>query len=55
MKKVMAVVFGLFFVLASFGLSMAADQDRKGSKDHPLLSRMPNIVGVEINVFGKNV
>jgi len=42
MKNAMAVVFGLFFVLASSGFSMAADQDRKGSKDHPLLSRMPN-------------
>ena len=41
MKKAMAVIFSLFFVLASFGLA-AADQDRKGSKDHPLLSRMPN-------------
>jgi len=42
MKKAMAVIFSLFFVLAGFGLSTAADQDRKGSKDHPLLSRMPN-------------
>lgn len=42
MKKVMAGIFGLFFVLAGFGLSIAAEQDVKGSKDHPLLSRMPN-------------
>jgi outer membrane protein OmpA-like peptidoglycan-associated protein len=42
MKNVMAVIFSLFFVLAGFDLSMAADQDVKGSKDHPLLSRMPN-------------
>jgi OmpA-OmpF porin, OOP family len=42
MKKVMAVIFSLFFMLAGFGLSIAADQDVKGSKDHPLLSRMPN-------------
>ena len=42
MKKVMAVIFSLFFVLAGFGLSMAAEQDVKGSKDHPLLSRMPD-------------
>ena len=41
MKKSMAAVFSLFFVLAIVGLSAAA-QDRKGSKDHPLLSRMPN-------------
>ncbi len=42
MKNVTAVIFSLFFVLAGFGLSLAADQDIKGSKDHPLLSRMPN-------------
>jgi OmpA-OmpF porin, OOP family len=42
MKKGMAVIFSLFFVLAAFGLSLAADQDMKGSKDHPLLSRMPD-------------
>ena len=42
MKKVMAVIFSLFFVLASLGLSIAADSDVKGSKDHPLLTRMPN-------------
>lgn len=41
MKKSMAAVFSLFFVLAIIGLSAAA-QDKKGSKDHPLLSRMPN-------------
>jgi OmpA-OmpF porin, OOP family len=42
MKKATAVIFSLFFVLTGFGLSLAADQDIKGSKDHPLLSRMPN-------------
>ena len=42
MKKVMAAIFSLFIVLANFGLSMAADQDEKGGKDHPLLSRMPD-------------
>lgn len=42
MKKAVAVIFSLFFVLAGFALSMAADQDIKGSKDHPLLSRMPD-------------
>ena len=42
MKKVMAVICTLFFVTASFGIS-AADNDKKGSKDHPLLSRMPNV------------
>jgi len=38
----MAAIFSLFFVLAGFGLSMAADLDVKGSKDNPLLTRMPN-------------
>ncbi len=38
----MAMIFSLFFIPVSFGLSMAADQDVKGSMDHPLLSRMPN-------------
>ena len=42
MKNVMAVIFSVFFVLAGFDCSMAADQDVKGSKDRPLLSRMPN-------------
>ncbi|RPH50581.1 MAG: OmpA family protein [Desulfobacteraceae bacterium] len=42
MKSVIAMIFSLFFVLASFGLSIAADQDVKGSTDHALLSRMPN-------------
>ena len=41
MKKVAAILMGLFFVMASFGIS-AAEPDKKGSKDHPLLSRMPN-------------
>jgi OmpA-OmpF porin, OOP family len=40
MKNVITVIFSLFFVLAGFDLSVAADQDAKGSKDHPLLSRM---------------
>jgi outer membrane protein OmpA-like peptidoglycan-associated protein len=42
MKNVMAVIFSLFFVLAGFVFSVAAEQDVKGSKDHPLLSRMPD-------------
>jgi outer membrane protein OmpA-like peptidoglycan-associated protein len=44
MKKSMIVFLGLFFVMTSAGLFSAAasDQDVKGSKDHPLLSRMPN-------------
>ena len=42
MKNVMAVIFSLFFVLAGFVFSVAAEQDVKGSKDHSLLSRMPD-------------
>jgi OmpA-OmpF porin, OOP family len=42
MKKFVAAIFSLLFVLTSSGLLMAAEQDLKGSKDHPLLSRMPN-------------
>jgi len=42
MRNVAAVIFSLFFMLAGFGISTAADQDLKGGKDHPILSRMPN-------------
>jgi outer membrane protein OmpA-like peptidoglycan-associated protein len=38
----MAVILSFFFVLAGFGLSAGADPNLKGSKDHPLLSRMPD-------------
>jgi outer membrane protein OmpA-like peptidoglycan-associated protein len=38
----MTMIFSLSFALAGFGLSIAADLDVKGSKDHPLLSRMPD-------------
>ena len=42
MKNVMAMIFGLLFFLTCFNLDITAQQDRKGSKDHPLLTRMPN-------------
>ena len=42
MKNAIAVIFSLFIVLAGFDPAMATDQDIKGSKDHPLLSRMPD-------------
>jgi outer membrane protein OmpA-like peptidoglycan-associated protein len=42
MKRVLAVVCSLIFVVAVSGISMAAETDLKGSKDHPMLSRMPN-------------
>jgi outer membrane protein OmpA-like peptidoglycan-associated protein len=38
----MAALFGLFLLLAWSGTSPAADLDKKGGKDHPLLSRMPD-------------
>jgi len=43
MKKLTAVIFILFFVLTGFGVpGRTSEPDIKGSKDHPLLSRMPN-------------
>jgi len=40
MKNAFGLFFVLIFVFESF--AFAAEQDIKGSKDHPLLSRMPN-------------
>jgi outer membrane protein OmpA-like peptidoglycan-associated protein len=42
MKNVIAVIFTLAFLPTGQGFSMQADQDIKGSKDHPLLTRMPD-------------
>jgi OmpA-OmpF porin, OOP family len=42
MKNAIAVIFSLFFCLTGQGFSMAQEQDIKGSKDHPLLTRMPD-------------
>jgi OmpA-OmpF porin, OOP family len=42
MKKVIVLIFSLLIVLAAFSLSLAVDQDVKGSKDHPILTRMPD-------------
>lgn len=42
MKKIMGMIFSLFFMMASSGISLAAEVDVKGSMDHPLISRMPN-------------
>lgn len=42
MKKGMVVIFSLCMVLAGFGSAWAVEQDVKGSKDHPLLTRMPD-------------
>jgi hypothetical protein len=41
MKKVVAVIFSLFFLLTVEGFSQVPQPDIKGSKDHPLISRMP--------------
>ncbi len=41
MKNVAAAILSIFLVMASVGLSIA-EQDKKGGKDHPLLTRMPN-------------
>lgn len=42
MIKAKAILFSLFFMLVATHLSIAAEPDVKGSKDHPLLSRMPD-------------
>jgi len=42
MKKVVIVILSLFFLISLKGFSQGAQQDIKGSKDHPLLSRMPD-------------
>ena len=42
MKNMATAIYSLFLVLLCSGLSIAADVDVKGGKDHPLLSRMPN-------------
>jgi len=42
MKKFVVVIFTLFFLMTIKGLSQPAQQDLKGSKDHPLISRMPD-------------
>jgi OmpA-OmpF porin, OOP family len=42
MKNVMIVIFSLFFFQLGAKISVAQQMDIKGSKDHPLLSRMPD-------------
>lgn len=43
MKKLIAVILSLFFLQVGFVSTTAGqDQDKKGSKDHPLISRMPD-------------
>jgi hypothetical protein len=47
MRYVPALILSLFLVPAGFGFSFAVEQDVKGSKDHALLTRMPNFYIVE--------
>jgi OOP family OmpA-OmpF porin len=42
MKRVSAVVFGVALVVVLMGSLAFAQQDKKGCKDHPLFTRMPN-------------
>jgi OOP family OmpA-OmpF porin len=42
MRNITLAIFSFFFLLGSKGHLLAAEQDFKGSKDHPLLSRMPD-------------
>jgi OmpA-OmpF porin, OOP family len=41
MNKVITVILCMFFVLVGLNIS-AAETDKQGSKDHPLLTRMPD-------------
>jgi OOP family OmpA-OmpF porin len=42
MKNVFTGILSLFLLLAVEGFSLSQQQDIKGSKDHPLISRMPD-------------
>jgi OmpA-OmpF porin, OOP family len=42
MKRIIIIIFSLFLLIPFKGASQAAQQDIKGSKDHPLISRMPD-------------
>jgi len=42
MRKTLAVLLTVLLALSGAVASWAADKDKPGSKDHPLLSRMPN-------------
>lgn len=42
MKKSSVILLSVFLLLSVSGFSQAAQQDIKGSKDHPLLTRMPD-------------
>lgn len=42
MKKLAILIFSIIFLLPLKGFSQGAQQDIKGSKDHPMVSRMPD-------------
>jgi hypothetical protein len=42
MKKVMTLSFIMFALMLCFSFTAAGEPDVKGSKDHPLISRMPD-------------
>jgi OmpA-OmpF porin, OOP family len=42
MKKVTIAIIGLLFLLTAKSFSIPQNQDVKGSKDHPMISRMPD-------------
>jgi OmpA-OmpF porin, OOP family len=42
MKRVIIIIFSMFLLIPFKGVSQTAQQDIKGSKDHPLLTRMPD-------------
>jgi OmpA-OmpF porin, OOP family len=42
MKKLTIIIFSLTFLLSLNGSSQSSPQDIKGSKDHPMISRMPD-------------
>ena len=50
MRRAGAVVLGVLFSLIAVVAALAADTDRPGSKDHPLLSRMPDFFISEYKV-----
>lgn len=42
MKKIKSLIFAFLLILLAFHRAIAGEADVKGSKDHPLLSRMPD-------------
>jgi len=42
MKKVILIIFSLFLIITGEGFSMTMQQDVKGAKDHPMITRMPD-------------